>query len=156
MDARLLERLNGRCDCVVSSCSTAGLPSVCWGMGSQVEAHGRRATVWVAREQARQLLSDVVATGRIAVAYSEPLTNFGMQIKGRDARVRDSRPADGPVLQRHLANMVREISAVGLSSEFVQAAFQKSLAELVAIEWVIEARFSQTPGPGAGQAMVNA
>lgn len=156
MDARLLERLNGRCDCVVSSCSAAGLPSVCWGMGSQVEMDGRRATIWVAREQALQLVSDVAATGRIAVSYSEPLTNFSLQIKGRDARVRDSRPADSAVLQQHLGNMVREISAVGFTPEFVRAAFEKSLAELVAVEFVIDAQFSQTPGPGAGQAMVNA
>lgn len=148
--------INSRCDVVVSSRNDRLMPSVCWGMGGHVDEDGRRATVWLRRDQARDVVADVRANARLAVVFCVPHTSVALQVKGEDAGVRAATEADAPHLQAHIDNLVREIELVQLSETFTRTLFEQPLEELVAIEFTVSAVFQQTPGPGAGKALGDA
>ena len=95
LDPAQAERLNTRCDMVVGACSAARVPSVCWGMGGRVHEDRRSVTLWLRRDQAGQVLSDVAATGAISAVFNVPATLETLQLKGRDARIRDAAEGDG-------------------------------------------------------------
>lgn len=145
--------LNTRCDVVVASRNERLAPSVCWGMGSHVDDDGRRATVWLRRDQAREIVADIRANARLAAVFCVPHTSVALQVKGEDARVRPANALDAPRLRAHVDNLVREIELMHLGEAFTRALFEQPLEELVAIEFTVNSVYEQTPGPGAGQAL---
>ncbi len=151
INAKDVEFMNTRSDVVVSSCSVDLKPSMCWGAGGHVHADGRHVTVWLPRAQAAAMLADIEATGVVAAVFTEPFTSQALQVKGRNARVREARADDGPILARHLDNMIREIARVGFAERFVRAVFDLPLPALAAVEFTVQDLFIQTPGPHAGQ-----
>jgi hypothetical protein len=151
IDAATLDFINTRADVVLGSCSAGLLPSVCWGMGCHAAAGGQRITVWVAREQAQALLADINATQAVAATFSEPSTNRTVQLKGRNARLREQQPGDAAILERHRVNMVREVGLMGFSEVSVRTVFGPPLTSLVAVEFTPNEAFEQTPGPKAGK-----
>lgn len=145
--------LNTRCDVVVSSRNDRLVPSVCWGMGGHVDDDGRRATVWLRRDQARPIVADVRANACLAAVFCVPHTSVALQVKGEDARVRAATELDAQRLQAHVDNLVREIELVQLNETFTRTLFEQPLEELVAIEFTVTSVYEQTPGPGAGHAI---
>lgn len=131
-------------------------PSVMRAMGSAVDAHGGSVTVYLARRQAGQLLRDIEATGRIAVIFSEPPTHVTVQLKATAVATRAATEADRPALERYLASMEREIGRVGHAPALTRAMLAWRLDDLVAVTFVPEQAFEQTPGPKAGQLMARA
>jgi hypothetical protein len=148
-----LEFLNTRADVLLASRSLQLMPSVCWGMGCHVGPNGPRVTVWLARAQSVALQADIEATGAVAAVFSEPYTNFTLQIKGANARVRKAVKQDAARLQRHLEHMICEVGRVGLDEAFVRTAFAQPLSALIAVEFIGTSLFEQTPGPHAGRAL---
>lgn len=138
---------------VVSACDARLRPSIMRAMGSSITPDGVTVTVYLARLQARQLLLDVAATGRIAVVFSEPLSHQTVQVKASRVRTRPARASDEPLLQRYLAAMEYELARVGFDARFVRAMFECKLDELVAVSFEPEVAFDQTPGPRAGAAL---
>ena len=138
---------------VVSSCDARLRPSIMRAMGSSITPDGVTVTVYLARPQARQLLLDVAATGRIAVVFSEPLSHQTVQVKASQVRIRPAQAPDEPLLQRYRAAMEYELARVGFDARFVSAMFAWQLDDLVAISFEPEVAFDQTPGPRAGAAL---
>lgn len=122
-------------------------------MGGRVHDDRRRITVWLHRGQAAPVLADVAATGAISAVFNVPATLETLQVKGSDASIRPATPADAEWLAVHVANMVREIALVHFDERFVRAAFEYDIADLVAIDFTLNAIFTQTPGPQAGAAL---
>jgi hypothetical protein len=136
---------------LAASRDAALTPSVMRAIGSNVEDAGRRITVYVSRRQARQLLEDL-ATGPIAVVFSEPATHRSIQVKASRCTLRDGRPEDAPLLARYLASMEREIQRVGYPPHLTRAMLAHEPEDVVAITFTPEQAFEQTPGPRAGSA----
>lgn len=145
-----MDLLNARCDVVVCSRSVTFAPSICWGAGCRVHPDGSHVTVWLARDRAATVLADIAATGAIAAVFSQPYTNLSLQIKGRDAVVRDARTEDQLTLDAHLDNMIREIALVGFGEPLVRSVFDVALDQLAAIDFTVHSVFEQSPGPHAG------
>jgi hypothetical protein len=125
-------------------------PSLMRAVGSAVAADGSDITIYLVREQSRQLLQDVAAGGRLAVVFSEPSTHRSVQLKAARAQLRDATPQDAAVLARYLASMEHEIECVGHSAPFARAMLAHRLEQVVAVRFVPEQAFEQTPGPRAG------
>lgn len=138
---------------IVASRDAALRPSLMRAVGSRIAPDGSEVTLWLARGSARQLLLDIAATGRIAVVFSEPATHRTVQLKGSRVRLRDAAEADRPLLARYLASMEHEIALVGHAPHYVRAMLSHRLEETVALSFVPEAAFDQTPGPRAGSAL---
>lgn len=142
-----------RADVVLASRSAAHVPSVCWGMGLNVDGPGRKITVWVDHAQALQFLADVQQTACIAAAFADPFSCRSLQVKGCDARVRKVLPGDARRLQEHLGMLIGELEKVGFNALKTSTMFGKPLAGLSAIEFTPAGWFEQTPGPSAGEAL---
>lgn len=138
---------------IVSSCDTQLRPNLMRAMGSSITPDGRMVTVYVSRQQSRQLLLDVAATGRIAVVFSEPLSHRTVQLKASQVRIRSAHGIDEPLLLRYRDAMTRELAKVGLAASFAHAMFDWQLHDLVAISFEPQEAYNQTPGPRAGIAL---
>lgn len=138
---------------IVSSCDAALRPSIMRAAGSTISQDGRLITVYLARQQSRQLLQDVAANGHIAVVFSEPVSHRTLQVKACSARTRGALPSDQPILARYLAAMQDEILRVGFGPTFTKAMLACQLDDVVAISFEPTQAFDQTPGPKAGAAL---
>lgn len=153
IDDALFDTLNQRSDVVLSSCSAAGVPSLCWGMAGRVLADHRTVEAWVREDQARQFLADVRATGRVAAVFCEPYTNLAVQFKGGGATLRAATRDDEAFLREHVNHMVRELARLEFSEAFARSFFEHGWATLAVVRFSASQVFTQTPGPRAGQAL---
>lgn len=138
---------------IVSSCDAALRPSIMRAAGSTISQDGRSITVYLARQQSRQLLQDVAANGHIAVVFSEPFSHRTLQVKACSARTRNALPSDQPILARYLVAMQGEILRVGFEPSFTKAMLACQLDDVVAVSFEPTQAFDQTPGPKAGTAL---
>jgi len=138
--------------CIVSSCSPALRPSIMRAVGTQVVPGEAEITVFLVRSQAAQLLQDIDHTGRMAVVFSQPASHRTVQFKARNPRVRAAGEVDRPVLQGYLAAMELELAQVHIGIPFARAMLSHDLDDVVALVFVPEEAFDQSPGPKAGAA----
>ena len=128
-------------------------PSLMRAVGTAIDIDAGEVTVYVTRTGGRQLLLDIAATGRIAVVFSEPSTHLTLQLKAGAVRMRDAGAADVPVLQRYLASMERELGLIGYPAIYPRVMLGYRDGDVVALTFVPEQAFDQTPGPRAGAAL---
>lgn len=138
---------------IVGSSSRALVPSVMRAVGYRLAPGAAEVTVYVARSQSRQLLQDVVDTGRVTVVFSEPSSHLTVQIKSSRARVVPPEDDVFELTARYRDAMEVELYGVGFARVFAQAMLAYDPQDLAAIHLVPEAAFDQTPGPRAGQAL---
>lgn len=150
LSAELIAMVDRGVSVIVSSCNAALRPSLMRAVGSAITPDGQTITVYLSRKQARQLLEDVAATGRIAVVFSEPYSHRTLQVKAVSARLRSARSSDQPILQRYLLAMQDEVSRVGFGHAFTRAMLAYGIDDVVAVSFEPEQAFDQTPGPKAG------
>jgi hypothetical protein len=154
LPADLLAMLARGVSTIVASHDAALRPSLMRAVGSEVAADGSRVTVWLARSQSRQLLQDIASTGQLAVVFSEPSTHRTVQLKARSATQRAALSSDQPLLARYLAAMRRELDGAGYDGATIAPAMlAHRLEDLVAVSFVPEEAFDQTPGPRAGASL---
>lgn len=150
LPAEMLAMMRRGVSAIVASRDADLRPSLMRAMGTSVEADGGAVTVYVSRAQSRQLLQDVAANGHIAVVFSEPATHRTVQVKATSATLRSAGPADADVLARYLGAMEHELSLIHIPRPLTRAMLAHRLEDIVAIRFVPEFAFDQTPGPQAG------
>lgn len=128
-------------------------PSIMRAVGSRVDAGGQSITVYLARRQSRQLLQDLAATGQLAVVFSEPSTHRSVQLKATRVDMRAADEGDLPVLQAYLRAMEGELALIGFDAAVARAILAHRLEDVVAVRFVPEQAFEQTPGPKAGASL---
>ena len=138
---------------IVGTCDAGLQPSVMRAVAGAVTPDGATITVYLMRQQSRQLLQDIASSGRLAVVFSEPSSHRTVQVKGRDARTRPMDASDGPLLQRYLESMQRELGLIGFAPSFARAMLAHRPRDVVAVSFEPEEAFDQTPGPRAGSAL---
>jgi hypothetical protein len=134
---------------------TAGgeFPEMCRVLGCRLSADRRRMRILLSRRQGAALLADVRASGRIAVVFSEPSTHRTIQLKGADASLLPASVEDAALARRHRDAFVAEVEVLGFRADMAGALHACPDDELVAIHFTVEAAFSQTPGPRAGDSL---
>lgn len=138
---------------ILSSCDHALTPSVMRAVGSHVEDGGRRITAFLARSQSHQLLADIASSGRMAAVFSQPSTHRTLQFKSRRVHFREVTPADFPHLERYRLSMEDELAALGYPRGLATTMLAHRTDDLVAVVFLPDEAFDQTPGPRAGQRM---
>jgi hypothetical protein len=136
---------------IVGSRDASLRPSVMRAVGSQLGPGEGAVTVYLSRTQSRQLLQDIAATGHVAVVFSEPASHRTVQLKATRAQIRPADDSDRPALERYVASMEHEVARVGFEAGFTRAFLAHRLDDLVAVHFVPEQAFDQTPGPQAGR-----
>ncbi|MDP1741361.1 MAG: hypothetical protein Q8M51_01070 [Polaromonas sp.] len=156
LSADLIALIDKGVSVIVSACSLAMRPSIMRAVGSSITPDGSSVTVYLSRRQSRTLLQDIASTSRLAVVFSEPTSHRTLQLKARNARIRNAVPEDATVLARYLTSMEREIAQVGFDAVLVQAMLSHHLDDVVAISFEPAEAFDQTPGPRAGAPLLQA
>lgn len=135
----------------LASASADHRPSSCRGFACRASPDRQRLTLFVRREEARQLLQDVLAQDVIAVVFCLPETEAALQIKGRQIALSAASADDMLDIQRYRDAFIDGIVALGYPRPFAEAYMAVDVGQMVAISFQPEAVFEQTPGPRAGQ-----
>jgi hypothetical protein len=144
-----------RVSMLVGSCCAAGVPSLARGYGCRVSPDRRVITVFLAVSQSEALLRDLHASGAIAVVFSRPSTHETLQFKGRVQRMSPVEADDRPVMQAYGRGFAEELAPLGFDETFRDAIMAPVEHEAVAVTFVPEAAFVQTPGPSAGRPLAH-
>lgn len=144
--------MQGSVSITAGSCSAARVPSVTRALGCLVAPDGGQVSLLLSGTRSAALLRDVRETGMLSVVFSEITTHRTMQVKGRKALVAGPDAADIKCAQIHQQGFGREIARLGFPQGFIDNLLDCSPTDLVKVEFVPCAAFTQTPGPNAGAA----
>lgn len=136
---------------VVASRSEDNVPSVARALGCRVPKDRRSVTIFLCAAQAGALLTDIRATGTVAVVFSRPSTHRTIQLKGGDARAVPLAEGDRAIVARNAELLVQDLAWLGHRQDLARAYLHCEPDELAAITFTPSAGFDQTPGPGAGK-----
>lgn len=136
--------------CIVGSRDAQLRPSLMRAVGSRLSANGQEITVFLSRPHSRQLLLDIAATGHVAAVFSQPSTHRTIQLKATRAVLRNATPEDVPDMARCESSLDQELQAIGYEAGLAGVLLAHRLEDLVAVTFVPEQAFDQTPGPQAG------
>jgi|KBSMisStandDraft_5_1062788.scaffolds.fasta_scaffold01017_15 hypothetical protein len=136
-----------------ASCRSGGVPSLARAVGCRTSADRRAVTVLFAETASAALLEDVRRTGTIAVVFSRPADHRTLQLKGKDALIVPVEAGDAELSSRQIEIFVEGLSALGYQASIVRSVLASSPEDLLAVRFTVEAAFSQTPGPAAGEAL---
>ncbi len=135
---------------VIVAAGGPGEPPVA-GVGSGCRVlPGDRIRLLLHRSGNECVLSAAERGGRVSATFSQPFTHRSIQVKGSGAAIVSPAPGDGAEAARQMAGLSHELIVIGNTRAFAEAYCHVNESDLVAIEFVLEAAFVQTPGPGAG------
>ncbi len=135
----------------LASASADHRPSSCRGFACRVSSDRQRLTLFVRREEVRQLLQDVLVQDAIAVVFCLPETEAAIQIKGCQIALSAVNADDMLDIQRYRDAFIDGIVRIGHPRPFAEAYMAVEADQMVAISFQPDAVFEQTPGPRAGQ-----
>ena len=133
----------------LGSTNQRGWPIVGSGIGCRV-LKGNRLRLLCRRTGNRALLDRLAEGGPLAATFSAARDHRSVQVKTRSAKILPAHSDDMPEMDRQTSVLRAELIELGLpqgvANDFV--AFDPD--DLMAVEFLAEHLFSQTPGPGAG------
>jgi hypothetical protein len=103
--------------------------------------------VFVDREAGAKIVANLRENRQVAVTLSSPITYRSLQMKGFCVDIREPLSEDAPWVERHRTMITEVLRARGLPAHVSRTFYSR---DVVKLRCVIEARFDQTPGPGAG------
>lgn len=133
----------------VASRDAGHVPNLVRAVGHRVERSGE-VTVFLSRTDGRGVLEDLRANGAIAVVFSQPSTAQTLQLKACRVAIADACAADLDTVARCRDAMSAELVGAGFTREFAQHLLEAAPADIVAVRFMPESAFDQTPGPKAG------
>ena len=137
---------------VLASCDRAGRPVVGRGLACRIDDEGRMRVV-LRRPSNHALLDALAGGGRFAATFTQPTTHRSIQIKAQGATVAEPGVADGPAAGAQTLAFRRELVDIGYPDIFAAPYVAFEPHELVALDFLPEQAFVQTPGPSAGSAL---
>lgn len=127
-------------------------PSLCYAYGCRVVDGGAMLRLILSRSEAGSVLRDIAANGHVAAVFSDVRSFRTLQIKGMDARVEASDPADRAYSQAHCHNVAEELVTLGYAPGPARGYFTApEEADCITIAFSPAEVFQQTPGPNAGE-----
>ncbi len=150
VDAAQAAFMQGGVSISAASCGARPFPSVCRALACSVSEDRRLLTVVVARSCAQELLDDVGHSGRIAVVFSQPSTHRTIQVKGDHARPGMPDASLVEAVRTHSDAFVDEVVPLGFAAPLVRSLLDFPDDDFVAITFIPNAAYDQSPGPRAG------
>lgn len=152
LNAEEVDFIQGPVSIVVASCSRDLIPTILRAAGCRVDTGGC-VTLLVDLNQARPVIADLEAGGRVAAVFSRPSTHRTIQLKGPRARVLAAQEGDWERVLAYRDAMIGELGGRGYGGDFVRQVLITEPSSLGAISFMPSEGFAQTPGPGAGGAL---
>lgn len=133
----------------VASRDVSHLPDLVRAVGHRVEPSGE-IVVFLSRIDGAGVLANLRANGAVAVVFSQPSTHRTLQLKATRVVIDAVGGADFDTVARCREAMIAELVGLGYAREVGQRLLACEPDELVALRFVPESAFDQTPGPKAG------
>lgn len=129
------------------------VPSISKAVGCHVDAVTGEVAVLAFAEPAGIVCRDIAHNGQVAVCFSRPSSNETVQLKGRAARSTPATPLEVAAARRCLDLLTDNLVMLGFQPGMIESVFWGNPAQLVAVRFLPESAFAQTPGPDAGTAL---
>jgi hypothetical protein len=124
-------------------------PEFARGWGPEVSADGRSLRLCVTAPEGSRMRANLERNGAVAVGFSPPTIARAVQVKGVARAVGEPETADLERVERHFRSFVTEAGRVGAPPGLSQRMLVRK--GLVAVDFLIDEAFDQTPGPTAGR-----
>jgi hypothetical protein len=138
---------------IVGTCNADRVPEVSRAWGVRVLPEHDAVEVCVSSRVCGRTLDNLAANQQIAVTITSPSNYRSFQVKGRAVETRSITPSDLARITRHQRAFTDEVVAVGMpeqSAVRLSSIEMEDEPEITNIRLLVEAVFTQTPGPGAG------
>jgi hypothetical protein len=150
LETWVIDVVEGPVGIVVATVGPNRVPDLVQGYGARVLVDGR-VVVLVARSEAPGLLELLDEGAPIAVTFSTPTTHATVQLKSTRAALSTPKHADLEAFARYRRIFTEELGRVGFDEVYAAALLAAEASDLVAVGFVPEQAFDQTPGPRAGR-----
>jgi hypothetical protein len=149
--------LQGPTSMNVGAVGRDGWPCVSRAQGIMVARDRRTVTVLLSASRGRAVIDALDAGSGITLVVSRPATHATLQLKAAWATQVKTGAAHRACSARSVAAFAGELMALGYGTVLEQAlATLLSTNDLVALRFVPEIVFDQTPGPDAGRVLARA
>lgn len=135
---------------VVATSNADGAPEIARSLGARPTEGGRSITVFVPVPEGLSLLNLMAETRRIAVTFGRPRDYKSIQVKGSDAAIVGTTPADEAWVARYRAEIGPSLEPTGIPPALWDRMFSP---DFVAVRFSPEGAWDQTPGPDAGRSL---
>lgn len=140
----------GPCSIYAAAFDAERRPAMSRALGCEVGSDRRSLTVLLHPRQAAAVLAYAAQSGRIAVVFSDTLTNQTLQLKGEDARCVEASPDAQATVLAHIESFIGQVEPLGFGRQLTHGLVRGSPEAAVALQFTISSAFEQTPGPAAG------
>jgi Pyridoxamine 5'-phosphate oxidase len=144
---RVKELFGGGAAVVAATANAEGRPSITRGWGATISAEGY-VVVCLTAHAGSAMRSNLAANGRIAVTVADVGTYNSAQVKGTVDLVRDPTDAELDLAKAHQARFADAAHKAGAAD-----AGCLMIGNLVAVGFMADEVYDQTPGGRAGQAL---
>lgn len=132
------------------------IPRVGLALACRVTDDGERVTLMAAEHMNGRFLDALHATRQIAAVFCLASSHRAMQVKGVDAHVERSGPADCALVDTVIEKVLADWLPTGVSREASMVHLDYQPDQLLTISFRPTALFQQTPGPHAGKPLASA
>lgn len=148
IDDALKEFVESGVAITVGTAAADGRPAVLLGWGGRVHEDRSTLDIFVDTARAATPLSNIHATGVIAVTFGDPVSYRSIQLKGPVNATGPASAEDTAWVKRHQEAFISAASLVGDPPASITNLFMDSHTR---ITFTAFHAFDQTPGPDAGQ-----
>lgn len=152
IDADLANFLQSGLSIVVGTRDADLAPEVARAVGARIDPDGAAATVFVPVATGARTRANLEANGRISVTFSRPADHRTIQIKGGVCELRAADEREREEIERYRAALTAALGYFGVPARLT-ARIEHWPCH--AVRFRVEAVYQQTPGPGAGGALVS-
>jgi hypothetical protein len=153
VDSELGKFLESGVSVLVGTRDSALRPEITRAWGPCISADRRSLSVCIPRATSSKTLENLEENGQLAVSFAFPTNYKTIQLKGRCIATAEPGAEDLRAIERHRAAFAAVNRKIGVSQELLESFWRKELEtspEFVAIRFLPEQAFDQTPGPKAG------
>lgn len=133
---------------LVGTRDAALCPASVRGVGARVLPNQNAVTVYLPEATSRKAVANLRQNGEIAVAFSRPIDNLAIQLKGSCSRVCVAGEDERAFPERYAVAFAEMTCAVGMPRGLMK---RMTVWPAWAATFEVRHVFSQTPGPGAGE-----
>lgn len=151
-----LAQLQRRVSIMVASRDDRLVPHLVRGLGCRLQDEPLRITVLLSAKGSEQVLDDLRCSDRIAVTFSEPSTHRTIQFKGQAIEIRPGERADREMAAAYAQRLCDELVPLGYPYPLIAGLVAHDPFQLVAVSFIPQASFDQTPGAQPAPAMEKA
>lgn len=144
----LAEMFEGGVSVLVGTRDASLRPEATRGYGAVVHADRQRITVFLPTEVSARACANLRDNGRVCVGFSSILEAKTIQVKGQLEELRECDETDRAVIERYQMAYAEVLTVTGLPRALTRSL---NAWPSVAVRFVVEDIFVQTPGPNAGE-----